>query len=325
MRDNWLSKERLVVICFVAFHPNLEALTTQRNEFMHPVIKAILNTQVSLETAFNNIRSELKIMHRLIREKEEESRTKRPRGVDFMAFQHLIGRVTIWVMERINPEWVAAVAIAERMEEGEKVVQGPCRCEVVVRYGLPCRHAHHLLEAALDSYSISITLLHSRWRLDGLEGGFGGWQPHHYDPGAFDDFISHDKSRNRFVSSAAQQQALYERLPKEARDVLTNQVTEFTKNVVHTHDVLAKVKAGIPIELPKPSSTKNELWTLKQHDKANRRAATTAEAVEKAAKIRDKANKIPSSSASPTVTSAFRSTPVIMVPDSPSPTSTLLQ
>ena len=104
---------------------------------MHPVIKAILNTQVTLETAFNNIRSELRRMHRLIREKEEESRTKRPRGVDFMAFQILIGQVTIWVMERINPEWVAAVATAERVRGGERITEGPCRCEVVVRYGLP--------------------------------------------------------------------------------------------------------------------------------------------------------------------------------------------
>lgn len=322
MKENWLPKESLVVTCFVALHPNLGAVTTQRNESMHPVIKAILNTQVTLETAFNNIRSELRRMHRLIREKEEESRTKRPRGVDFMAFQLLIGRVTIWAMERINPEWVEAVATAERIRGGEEIIQGPCRCEVVVRFGLPCRHFHHLLRAAIESFPIPITLLHPRWRLDGPESGTGGWQPHYYDsdPGQFDAFISHDHNRNRFVSSAAEQQALYERLPKEGRDVLTNQVAAFTKNVTNTHDALTKVKAGIPVELPKPPPTKKELWLLKKHDKADRRAATAAEAAEKVAKQRDKANKIPSSSAPPTVTPAFRPAPVIVVPASPPPT-----
>ena len=324
MKENWVPKESLVVTCFVALNPNLGAVTTQRNESMHPVIKAILNTQVSLETAFNNIRSELRRMHRLSREKEEESRTKRPRGVDFMAFQLLIGRVTIWAMERINPEWIAAVATAERIRElgergDEEIFEGPCRCEVVVRFGLPCRHAHHLLRAAIESFPIPITLLHPRWRLDGPEAGLGGWQPHYYEPDFFDDSISHDKNRNRFVSSTAEQQALYERLPKEARDVLTNQVADFTKNVTNTHDALAKVKAGIPVELPKPPPSKKDLWILKQHDKASRRAATAAEAAEKAARIRDKANKIPSSSAPPTVTPAFRPVPTIMVPDSRPP------
>ena len=75
-------------------------------------------------------------------------------------------------MEKINPEWVEAVATAERMEEGEEAVQGPCKCEIVVRFGLPCRHAHYLLRAAIASYPIPITLLHPRWRLDGPEGGF---------------------------------------------------------------------------------------------------------------------------------------------------------
>ena len=119
------------------------------------------------------------------------------------------------------------------------------------------------------------------------------------------------------MSSAAKQQALYERLPKEGRDVLTNQVAAFTKNVTSTHDGLMKVNVGIPVKLPKAPPTKKELWLLKKQDKADRRAATAAEAAEKAAKQRDKANKIPSSSAPPTVTPAFRPAPVIVVPASP--------
>ena len=58
---------------------------------------------------------------------------------------------------------------------------------------------------------------------------------------------------------------------------------------------------------------------LKKHDKANRKAATTAEAVEKVAKQYDKANKISSSSASSTITSTFRSASRIMISASSSP------
>ena len=321
-----MPKEHMIVSCYVALLPNLGAHSTQRNETMHPVVKAILNGQVSLETAFKNIRSELRRMHTLIREKEEESRTRRPRGVNFLTFQLLLDRVTIWAMEAINPEWVAVVAMVERINSGEEeVVSGSCNCNLVVRWGLPCRHVHYLLRATLESFPISVTLLHSRWRLDGLETGIGNWQSRYYDDAMDFDLgnedISHNKSRNRFVRSTVDQQALYERLPKEARDVLTNQVETFTNNVTSTHDALAKVKAGISVELPKPPPTKKELWVLKKHDKTTRRAVTAAEAAEKKVRKHDLANKLLSSSASLALRSVFKSPPTIIVPDSEDPVS----
>ena len=149
---------------------------------------------------------------------------------------------------------------AWRIQEGEEeAFVGPYRCENVVRFGLPCRHAHHLLRAAIESIPIPITLLHPRWRLNDPEAGFGDWQPHYYEADPHDYSISHDKNRNRFVNSAADQQALYNRLPKNGRDILTNQIVNFTKNVTNTHDALTKAKAGIPVELPKPPPTKKEL------------------------------------------------------------------
>ena len=127
-------KEHMVVSCYVVLLSNLGAHSTQRNETMHFVVKAILNGQVSLETAFKNIRFELRRMHILIREKEEESRIRRPRGVNFLTFQLLLDRVTIWVMKAINPEWVTVVAMVERINSGEEeVVSGSCNCNLVVR------------------------------------------------------------------------------------------------------------------------------------------------------------------------------------------------
>ena len=71
--------------------------------------------------------------------------------------------------------------------------------------------------------------------------------------------INHNKSRNRFVRSTVDQQTLYERLLKEARDVLINQVEIFTNNVISTHDAFAKVKTEISIKLSKSSSIKKKL------------------------------------------------------------------
>lgn len=56
--------------------------------------------------------------------------------------------------------------------------------------------------------------------------------------------------------------------------------------------------------------------SFEETDKTDRRAATTAEAIEKEIKKRDCANRILSSSTVATMTSAFRSTFVIVVPDS---------
>ena len=90
-----MRKEHMIVNCHVVLLSNFETHITQRNEFMHFVVKVILNDQVSFETIFRNIRFELRKMHRLIREKKKKSRIKRFREVNFLTFQLLLDRVTI--------------------------------------------------------------------------------------------------------------------------------------------------------------------------------------------------------------------------------------
>ena len=88
-------KKHMIVSCYVVLLFNLEIHFIQRNEIMHFVIKVILNDQMSFETVFKNIRFELRKMHTLIREKEEKSRIRRSRDVNFLTFQFLLDRVTI--------------------------------------------------------------------------------------------------------------------------------------------------------------------------------------------------------------------------------------
>ena len=71
--------------------------------------------------------------------------------------------------------------------------------------------------------------------------------------------INHNKHKNRFVRNTVDQQTFYERLFKEVRDVLINQVEIFTNNVIFTHEVFVKMKTEISIKFSKSSSIKKKL------------------------------------------------------------------
>jgi len=144
-----------VVLCYTRRYRNLEAVASQRNESLHPILKAVMNPQMSLENAIRSMKSELKLWYRFIREADERSRIDRPRAVDFEAFQLLVSHVTIWALEKINPEWIAAKELAI-----QPITAGPCDCDIYIRYGLPCRH--YLLRACIQGFPIPISLLHPR-------------------------------------------------------------------------------------------------------------------------------------------------------------------
>lgn len=321
--DNWFAKEHLFVNLYTNMNPNLNSYSTQRAEGFHAVMKALLNPQLSCEEVIRTTRTELKRMHRQIREKEEESRTSRPRGCPWTPFQLLMGHVTIFAMEKIRDDWVAAVATKEAFEAGEAIEEGPCACALVIRFGLPCRHRHYLLESALGSFPIPLTLLHPRWRLDGPEVVPSNWHPHIFDGATppSDDAVSRDVTSNKNARNAAALQSLSEQLPKDRRDLLSNQFDDFTRNVTKTHKALELAGKGIPVGLPKAPKTHKERWAELKAVRKGKRIATAAEAAEKAARKldRDRAHKPPSSSAPPAIaTPVFRPPPELHNP-SPEP------
>lgn len=81
--------------------------------------------------------AELRLWYKQIRNATARLRTNRPRAVDFMAFQVVIGKITLFAIESVNPEWIAAKQLVE--SDYEPYI-GPCDCEFLVRYLLPCRH-----------------------------------------------------------------------------------------------------------------------------------------------------------------------------------------
>ena len=64
--ENWDPKEAWVVTCLTKNYRNLGSHSTQRNEGMHPILKAVLNPQKSLQNAVRDMNSELRRWYRSI-------------------------------------------------------------------------------------------------------------------------------------------------------------------------------------------------------------------------------------------------------------------
>ncbi len=289
---DWYFKKRQMILCYTRWYRNLEAVISQRNESLHSILKVVMNPQMSLENVIKFMKFELKLWYRFIREADERSRIDRSRAVDFEAFQLLVSHVTIWALEKINPEWIAVKKLAT-----QSITADSCDCDIYIRYELPCRH--YLLRACRQEFSISISLLHSRWWLNESSIASSNWQARYYD-----DFIDpddanstryHDVSKNRFLHAAVSLQKLHEKLSRQQIDLLANQLSTFHTNVTVTHERLQEVSQRLLVTLSKSPSTRKEAWAelrqKKKHDRVNASALTAAKAAELNAKQRNKQQK----------------------------------
>ena len=59
--DYWYPKESNVVTCYTRNYRNLGCSSTQRNESMHPILKAVMNPQATLENAVKAMQAELRL------------------------------------------------------------------------------------------------------------------------------------------------------------------------------------------------------------------------------------------------------------------------
>lgn len=80
-----------------------------------------------------------------------------------MAFHIVIEKITIFAIEMVNPEWIATKKLVEEkeihMSDWEPFI-GPCNCEILIRYLLPCRHL--LFRACDEGLPIPQSLFHPR-------------------------------------------------------------------------------------------------------------------------------------------------------------------
>jgi len=163
--------------------------------------------------------------------------------------------VTIWVLEKINSEWIAVKKLAT-----QSITANSCDCDIYIKYELLCRH--YFLRACRQEFSISILLLHLRWRLNESFIALSNWQTRYYD-----DFIDsndansmryHDVSKNIFLHAAVSLQKLHKKLSRQQINLLVNQLFIFHINVTVTHERLQKVSQRLLVMLSKLSSTRKE-------------------------------------------------------------------
>ena len=107
----------------------------------------------------------LNTMNARIERSEVESRTKIPRIFDAqVAFQYLLGRITLFAIDKVKYEWNAAKILYNGDSDSE-VATSSCSCEIITRYALPCQH--RLLPMVAENRPIPLSLLHPRWQISG--------------------------------------------------------------------------------------------------------------------------------------------------------------
>ena len=89
------------------------------------------------------------------------------------AFRYLIGQVSLEALNRIQPEWEELKPFVANLHN--LINLGPCECEILLRFHLPCKH--YLLRAAQTGQAIPRSLIHPRWWLKGPAITLRDWVP----------------------------------------------------------------------------------------------------------------------------------------------------
>ena len=176
------------------------------------------------------------------------------------AFRHLRCIITIYAAQKIEPKWKA---IRDALTANEDIGSSPCRCELFLRYGLPCKHVLRLAFETGDS--IPRSLVHPRYWLAGPTIHTRDWQPR-YPEQAPVNYISRDTLQ---ISDSGQRLAeLRDTLNIEEKSRFDAQIERSQLHLIsigERHRAIQDLPLGNPDPAPKPSGRKKKL-----HDISNR-------------------------------------------------------
>jgi hypothetical protein len=147
-----------------------------------------------------------------------------------------------------------------------------CQCELLLRYGLPCRH--YLQEIYRNGVPIPRSLCHPRWWIFGPTIRFSNWQPSVY---TFSLPIS--PPRNAVTQSAQRLIDLRDTLQGEAKARVDRAILQANAQVTELAQQ-AQREAALPISMPEKVE-KQGRRDFKQHGKTTRRGMTAVEALER--------------------------------------------
>lgn len=94
------------------------------------------------------------------------------RLMDKKAFKRAGSLLTHWAVDKTMIEWRATKDFSDAIDSGDaepfefnEAVGCPGKCELPLRFGLPCKH--WMLPFYLRGEPLSLSLFHPRWLLDG--------------------------------------------------------------------------------------------------------------------------------------------------------------
>ena len=290
LKSYWGPRETRFLRIYTRTYPNLGAHSNQRSESIHPVTTQILNKNLSMEEATKRLGETIKAKFRELAEAEAIAGSKLPRLIDLQAFKWLANTVTYQAIDRVAPEWEAT---KKGCQDGSlQALLEPCtHCELLVRYGLPCRH--HLRQVCLDGAPIPRSLLHPRWWIHGEPIKINNWIPLyevHTLPlspprnAASNVYLS--PTRNEITGLGLQVIQARENLTGYARQRYETAATQAQRGLVEFAQELEEEDLHVRM----PDAVKTSSWKrkFKAHGKAKRRLLTGAEAAERDANTRER-------------------------------------
>jgi hypothetical protein len=151
---------------------NLGANSTQHNESYHVVVKQKLNKNLSVSAACEAIVIKTKLLAEEYNERINDNRKNNPTLMDLKAFVKARSKLTHYAIDKTMAEWKATKDFADAIDSGdedlfefEEVIGCLCECELLLRFGLPCKH--WMLLFYFCGEPLSLFLFHLRWLLDG--------------------------------------------------------------------------------------------------------------------------------------------------------------
>ena len=173
LQEYWGPKETQFIRVYTCKYPNLGAHSNQRSESLHPGTTDILNKQLSLEAASRRLGKTVQARLRELSVQEAQSAGKLPRTLDRRAFVLLADTISIYAINKISTEWEI---IKDEINRASHQSKAACSsCELLIRYGLPCKH--YLASPCQDGAPIPRSMIHPRWWLNGEPIQITRWAP----------------------------------------------------------------------------------------------------------------------------------------------------
>jgi hypothetical protein len=218
---------------------------------------------------------------------EVQSKVKALRTLTSDRWSFLIGSVSKLALAKIKEEWAKLPAFESEVTDTNLT---DCRCELLLRYGLPCKH--YLLQAYRTGQPIPRSLLHPRWWLDGPVIKTGKWTPIY---GQERTLVLSPKG-NGLADAALQLIETRDTLNPEARSRLDSTFIQSTNAILQAAQ-RNEALAGLPINMP--DAIPKKAWKKKKaHGLADAAGLTSAEIARRELEAKEKIEKAQSAAVS---------------------------